>query len=359
MPYSPLTRAFLSAPAKLYEMGVRLRIALYETNYLKSRRLNAPVISVGNLTLGGTGKTPLVSFLARYLRDEGYEVAILSRGYKRASRGRIEVSNEKAVLCSPREAGDEPYLLAEQCAGVRVIVDENRYQAGKWLEDQASISAFILDDGFQHLSLARDLNLILIDATEPLEANEMAPFGRLREPLTSLRRADAVIITRADQPFDQAAIKTVIAHYCRPETPVFYAYHDLTGLRNLKEGKTIAPATLTRRPVAAVSGIARPDRFVDDLRHFGMTIALRRDFVDHHRYRREEFLEVLSNAQGAGAEAVIITEKDAVNLPPGVVASSRLPIYAAQIEFRCEVEIALKGLVLRSLLRGMKRRSSA
>jgi tetraacyldisaccharide 4'-kinase len=339
-------------------MGVRVRIALYETNYLKPRRLAAPVISVGNLTVGGTGKTPLVSFLARYLRDEGHSVAILSRGYQRASRGRVEVSDDKAVLCGPREAGDEPYLLARQCAGVRVVADEDRYAAGKWLEERAPVSVFLLDDGFQHLGLARDLNLALIDATEPLAADEMAPFGRLREPLTGLRRADAVIVTRADQPFDQTALKNMIAAHCRPDTPVFYAYHDVTGLRRLGGEETLAPTTFTRRAVAAVSGIARPDRFVADLTHFGMTIALRRDFRDHHRYRRKEFLEVIEDARAAGAEAVVTTEKDAINLPAEVARSSALPIYAAQIEFRCEEEIALKGLVLRSLLPGRRKRSA-
>jgi tetraacyldisaccharide 4'-kinase len=365
MPCSPLTRALLYAPAKLYELGVRLRIALYATNYLKPRRLSAPVISVGNLTVGGTGKTPLVSFLARYLRDEGHHVAILSRGYKRASRGRVEVSNETEVLRGASEAGDEPYLLARQCAGVRVVVDKDRQAAGQWLAERAPVSAFILDDGFQHLGLARDLNLVLLDATEPLARAEMVPFGRLREPLTSLRRADAVIVTRADQPFDQAALTTLLAAYCRQDTPVFYAYHDLTGLRRLggdertlpaeSSSSLLAPITFTRRPVAAISGIGRPDRFIADLRHFGMTIALRRDFVDHHHYTRAEFEDVVARARAAGAEAVITTEKDAVNLPAEAVRASPLPVYAARIEFRCEEEIALKGLVLRSLLRARKK----
>lgn len=355
MPSSPLTRVLLYVPAKLYELGVRLRIALYETNYLTSHHLNAPVISVGNLTVGGTGKTPLVSFLARYLRDEGHHVAILSRGYKRASRGRVEVSNEREVLCGPREAGDEPYLLATQCAGVRVMVDEDRYAAGRWLEEQTPVSVMILDDGFQHLGLARDLNLALIDATESFGEDEMVPFGRMREPLTSLRRADAVIVTRADQPFDQQAVKTIIATYCRPETPIFYAYHDVTGLRRLGGAEIVAPTTFTRRRVAAVSGIARPERFVDDLLHFGMIISLRRDFADHHRYTQEEFLEVVNEARAAEAEAIMVTEKDAMNLPAEGLSASALPIYAAQIEFRCEEEIALKGLVLRSMLRRGKK----
>ena len=349
MPVSSFTRALLYAPAKLYEMGVRTRVALYETGYLEAHRLAAPVVSVGNLTVGGTGKTPLVAFLACYLRDEGHEVAVLSRGYRRASRGRVEVTDGRTLFCGPREAGDEPYLMAALCPGVRVVAAEDRAAAGEWLAARAPVSVFILDDGFQHLRLARALNLALVDATEPLEEAEMVPFGRLREPLTGLRRADAVIVTRADRAFDQAALRDALARYCRGEAPVFYAYHDVTGLRRLDGGGTVKPGGMTRRPVAAVSGVARPDRFVDDLLHFGMRIALRRDFGDHHRYTREEFLEVVAAALAAGAEAVITTEKDAVNLPAGAASDLPLPVYAAQIEFRCEDEIALKGLVLRAL----------
>src|SRR5215475_1234637 len=165
----PVTHPFLYAPAKLYELGVRARAAFYENNLLETRSLNAPVISVGNLTVGGSGKTPCVAFLARFLRDEGFEVAVLSRGYKRESRGRVEVSNGREILCGPNESGDEPFLLAKLCPGARVVVDRDRYAGGKWLEDRVRISVFILDDGYQHLRLARDLNLLLIDGSEPLD----------------------------------------------------------------------------------------------------------------------------------------------------------------------------------------------
>src|SRR5262245_29992234 len=211
----PVTRPFIYAPARLYELGVRARAALYERDFFEARRLKAPVISVGNLTVGGAGKTPCVAFLARFLCDEGYEVAILSRGYKRESRGRVEVSNGKEILCGPNESGDEPFLLANLCPGARVVVDSDRYAAGKWLEDRESISAFILDDGYQHLRLARDLNLLLIDASEPLDQAKMIPFGRLREPITAMRRAGAVIATRSDQPFDRQALENVIGRFAR------------------------------------------------------------------------------------------------------------------------------------------------
>ncbi|HZF37217.1 MAG TPA: tetraacyldisaccharide 4'-kinase [Blastocatellia bacterium] len=345
----PVTYPFIYAPAKLYELGVRARVAFYENNLLETRSLNTPVISVGNLTVGGAGKTPCVAFLARFLRNarflEGYEVAILSRGYKRESRGRVEVSNGREILCGPDVSGDEPFLLANLCPGARVVVDRNRYAAGKWLEERGRISVFILDDGFQHLRLARDLNLLLIDASEPLEQAKMIPFGRLREPITAMRRADAVIVTRSDQPFDRHALENAIGRFARADTPVFYAHHKMTELIRLDGAGAVSPAHFARKRVAAVSGVARPDRFVADLGRLGMEIALRRDFDDHHRYTREELSWIVERAREARAEAVITTEKDAANLPVGFAGSSAPPIFAARIEFACENEEALKDLV--------------
>ncbi len=347
MIYSPLTRALLYAPAKLYELGVRTRIALYENKILKTRKLNAPVISVGNLTVGGTGKTPCAAFLANFLRNEGHNVAILSRGYKRESRGRVEVSNGEGVLCGPLEAGDEPYLLANLCPGARVVVDRDRYAAGRWLESRSPISVFILDDAFQHLRLGRDLNLLLIDASDCFDEAEMVPFGRLREPKGALRRADAVIITRSDQTFDRALLERTISKHSRQGVPIFYAYHELTNLRRIDDGEKFEARSFARKRIAAVSGIARPERFIADLSRLGMQIALRRDFPDHHRYSREEIDEILRLAQSADTEAIMTTEKDAANLAPELLRPSALPIYAAQIGFRCENEERLKSFVLK------------
>jgi tetraacyldisaccharide 4'-kinase len=345
----PVTYPFIYAPAKLYELGVRARAAFYESKLFETRSLNTPVISVGNLTVGGAGKTPCVAFIARFLGDEGYEVAVLSRGYKRESSGRVEVSNGREILCGPNESGDEPFLLASLCPGARVVVDHDRYAAGKWLEDRERISVFVLDDGYQHLRLARDLNLLLIDASEPLDQAKMVPFGRLREPITAMRRADAVIVTRSDQPFDRPALERAVGRFARADTPVFYAYHKMTELIGLAGGGDADPADFAPKRVAAVSGVARPDRFVADLQRLGMEIALRRDFDDHHRYTHEELSEILERAREARAQAVIMTEKDAANLPAGFAGPPAPPIFAARIEFACENEEALKGLVRRAI----------
>jgi tetraacyldisaccharide 4'-kinase len=346
-----VTYPFIYAPAKLYELIVRARAALYGNDLFRTRRLKAPVISIGNLTVGGVGKTPCVAFLARFLCDKGYDVAILSRGYKRDSRGRVEVSNGKEILCGPNESGDEPFLLAKSCPGARVVVDRDRYAAGEWLEERARISVFILDDGYQHLRLARDLNLLLIDASDPPDQAKMIPFGRLREPMTAMRRADAVIVTRSDQPFDRRALENSIRRFARAETPVFYAHHKVAGLISLGEAGVVSPAEFASKRVAAVSGVARPDRFVSDLERLGMEIALRRDFDDHHRYTREELSDLVERAREARAEAVIMTEKDAANLPGEFVGLPAPPFFAARIEFACENEGALKDLALRAIER--------
>lgn len=351
---SPLARALLYPPAKLYELAVRARIVAYRRDLLKTCELNTPVISVGNLTIGGTGKTPCVVFIAKCLRDAGHQVAILSRGYKRATRGRVEVSDGKEILCSPRESGDEPFLLAQSCPGVRVVVDQDRFAAGRWLEARAPISVFILDDAFQHLRLARDLNLALIDATEPLRHARMVPFGRLREPLLGLQRADAVIVTRSDQSFDKASLLETIKEHTEPNTPIFFAYHEMTRLRLLGSEESLPFTEFAQKPVATVSGIAQPGRFNEDLRKAGMQIMLRRDFEDHHRYSAEEFAKIVREAKSAAAEAIIVTEKDAANLPGEMIGQSPLPVYAAQIEFRCEEELALNRLLLGAASRSRK-----
>ncbi len=345
----PITRPVFYLPAQLYAGGVRARAWLYERGWLEQKQLPAPVISIGNLTVGGTGKTPCVAWLANWLQAEGYAVAILSRGYKRASKGRVEVSDGKTLLCEAAAAGDEPYLLAQSCPGVRVIVDQDRYAAGRWLAERAPVSVFLLDDGYQHLRLRRDLNLVLIDATDELARARMVPFGRLREPLTALRRADAVIVTRADQPFDRAVLETMIRRYARAEAPIFYAQHALTKLRRLDSAETREIADLAGKPSAAFSGIARPERFLSDLEQLGLRIVWQRSFEDHHRYTQTEFESIVIEARQAGAAALLTTEKDAANLQAAWATSVTLPVYAAQLAFRCAEEAALQRLVMKTV----------
>ena len=173
-------------------MAVEARIRLYEHGWLTAHRLPRPVISVGNLTVGGTGKTPFVIWLSQYLQSHGKQVGILSRGYRRTKAARfLLVSNGKQVLVNPQEAGDEPFLMAKHCSGVVVAVGSDRYELGKWVLRQASVDCFILDDGFQHLSLHRDVNLLLVDGTDPQGLQKLLPAGRLREPLSGCGKSNS------------------------------------------------------------------------------------------------------------------------------------------------------------------------
>ncbi len=345
MTLDAIPRPVLYLPAKLYEFGVRSRLALYEYGVFTTNRLNAPVISVGNLSVGGTGKTPCVAYLARMLKEKGHEVAILSRGYKRTTQGRVEVSNGREILCTPAESGDEPYLLANLCPGVRVVVDRDRFAAGQWLEAQAAIDVFLLDDGYQHVRLHRDLNLLLVDATEDPAGFRMLPFGRLREPLSEMRRADAVIVTRSHLPFDRPLLESILRQNTGKGTPIFYASHRMTNLQSMTEDVVLAPGNFVGKSVAAFSGIARPEQFIADLTRFGMKIVLRRDFEDHHRYSLAEVAQIFADARTAGAELLITTEKDRANLPIEDLQNPALPIFAARIEFACERESELKKLI--------------
>ena len=334
--------------ALVYGTLVRTRLLLWRVGVRRARRLPRRVISVGNLTVGGTGKTPCVAWLARELTASGERVAILSRGYRRRSRGRVEVSDGEGVLVSAAEAGDEPWLLARSCPGVRVVVDSQRYEAGQWLLAKGTgVSVFVLDDGYQHLRLARDLNLLLIDAGDPLPQARMVPWGRLREPIDQIGRADAVIVTRCDEPHDEVALFALLDRYRRPGTPVFHATHELTGLHRLDSGVMVDVGRLGR--VGAVSGIARPERFHHDLRALGLELCWTRSYPDHHRYTAADLESILTAAVEAGAESLLMTEKDAANWPGGeagtLSSAKALPLLVGRIEFRCREEEALRSLL--------------
>lgn len=357
-------RALLWLPAKLYELLVRLRIAAYETDYLRAKRLDAFVISVGNLTLGGTGKTPVVRFIARYLAREDRAVAILTRGYGRRSQGRRVLNaapataasadgqaaaNHGAAAADYQEFGDEPLMLARALPEVPVVIDRDRFAGGSFAREQFHSEVMVLDDGYQHLRLARDLNILLLDATDPFGGFEMAPFGRLREPLYALRRADVVIITRADRPFDQGQTLAIIRHICGDEIPVMYFYATLTGFRLLTTGEVYEAEAFVGWSVLALCGIGNPAAFSEDLMRLGLSVAAEEFFADHHAYTQADLQRVTEAARAVGAEAIVTTEKDAVRLER--LQQSDMPIYAAQLEVESEDEVRFKSLLLRALIR--------
>lgn len=352
-------RVVLWPPAKLYEFGVRLRVAAYETNYLKQEKLDATVISVGNLTLGGVGKTPFVHYIASYLKSEEHDVAVLTRGYARKSTGmrvlndpREDRSHESAGCY--REYGDEPLMLARSSPDIPIVIDKNRYEAGRWAERELGSDVLVLDDAYQHLQLARDLNILLIDATDPFGDFEMPPFGRLREPLYGLKRADAIIVTRADRPFDQARIQAIIKRFCGDRVPVMYFASVIAALRHLGNGETYEVRQFAAWNVAVACGIGNPRAFSEDILRAGINIVSEDFFADHHAFTQDDLDRITRAAQDAGADAIITTEKDAVRLEG--LNFGNIPTYAALLEIQSDEEVRLKSLLLRTVSTRQKER---
>ncbi|MFY9570001.1 MAG: tetraacyldisaccharide 4'-kinase [Blastocatellia bacterium] len=343
-----LKHALFWSPAKLYELVVRLRVAAYETEYLKAKLLDATVISVGNLTLGGVGKTPMAGYIARYLKSEEHRVALLTRGYGRKSSGMRVLNNSHGESAgSYREFGDEPLMLARALPDVPIIVNKDRFEAGKWAEQHLASEVLVLDDAYQHLALARDLNILLIDATDPFGGFEMPPFGRLREPLYGLKRADAVIITRADRPFDQGQTQAIVRHYCGEKVPVMYFYSTINALRHLANGQIYDAKDFIGWNVSVACGIANPHAFTEDILQAGINIVSENFFADHHPFTQEDLDRVGGAAREAGADAIVTTEKDAVRLEG--LRHGDIPVYSAQLEIQSDDEVRLKSLLLRTV----------
>ena len=297
--------------SRLYAKLLEARARRYASGRAASHRLDHPVISVGNLTMGGTGKTPFVAHLARRLKFEGNRPAILSRGYGRTSRGVLLVSEGHGPLVTPDVGGDEPVALAMRLPGVIVAVGEKRFEAGLAAQ-AAGANVFLLDDGYQHLSLERDVNLLLLDAKDPFGGRRFPPRGRLREPLSALARADAFVFTRADAGTPTAETAATLAKW-NPSAPVFTARVKPTGFHD-DSGAPVEGAVLEERRCLAVCGVARPEAFAATLTELNISAEQILAFRDHHRYTARDLARIEKAARAAGASWIVTTEKDAVKL---------------------------------------------
>jgi len=332
MSVSPLVRMLLWPLSLLYGAFIRLRVWLYAKGLLKQKRLKAPVVSVGNLTVGGTGKTPMVIWLAERFLAEGKRVAILSRGYRGTNGTSDEIELMKFRLQGRVEFG----------------VGKNRYAEGQRLEARQPIDIFLLDDGFQHVQLARDANILLVDASRPLRNESLLPSGRLREPLSAIHRADVVVFTRVN---DQLSVKRAIQEF--PEFPIFPAATRLLRYRRLAGGQQVLTPDieLPPQPVFVFCGIGNPDAFLADVDRWGNCIAGRTIYRDHHSYSEHDLRQLEDSAKNARARALLTTEKDAQNL--GDLRFSSLPLYYCEIE----VKIADAEEFQKTLKRKLEERS--
>jgi tetraacyldisaccharide 4'-kinase len=325
MKFSRPLRILLWPASLLYGAVVSTRTALYAGGFFKRKRLKTPVISVGNLTVGGTGKTPLVIWLAERLTQQGKRVVILSRGYRGAAGTSDEVELMKSRLRDRVTFG----------------VGKNRFIEGARIESQQAVDVFLLDDGFQHLQLARDLDIVLMDASRPVGPT-LLPSGPMREKASALSRAGVIVFTRTENTVGaNEAIQRL------SNLPVFAASTKLLGFRSLDTSAPLRPAsTLTEGPFFAFCGIGNPEAFVRDLERWGIAPAGHRFFRDHHRYTLEDVRDIEKSARRAGAKALVTTEKDSFNLS---AARFSLPVYIAVIDLQIGNEIQFLALVDNSI----------
>ena len=321
-------RSLLLPLSGLYGAGVALRLGLYRRGVLSVRSASRPVVSIGNVAAGGTGKTPLVRWLAAELVRRGRHPSILTRGYGRSSRGTVVVSDGRGALAGVAASGDEPALLARALPSVPIVADARRFVAAARVETlPASVDLYLLDDGFSHVGLARDVDVVLLDATDPDAGGALLPAGLLREPLSALARADLVVVTKTEQADPDAALE--VARRWAPGVPVFRARTEVLGIRD-GEGRHVDPSDLPAGTTVAVAGIARPDAFRATLASVGVSPAELLSFRDHEPYGPAAVGRIERALEETGANAVVTTEKDAVKLdaPLGV------PVFRVAVEAR-------------------------
>ena len=313
----------------LYRAATHTRLAAYKRGLLTVTKLSVPVISVGNLTTGGTGKTPLVEWVCRTLARKQKRVCILTRGYGRPNPGtRVVVSDGSNALTDAVEAGDEPFLLAQNLRGLAAVVsDPNRISAGKWAIENLGAEVLVLDDGFQHLALARDFNIVTIDATDPWGGGRLLPVGRLREPRSGLARADCVVVTRADKNDSLVSLKIEIQRLIGSR-PLVTSEMKVKGISSINS-ELLEELSLLPRPAAAFCAVGNPESFFELLRRSGIDPVFTRTFPDHHPYTQFEVDSLVQDSERAGAQSIITTAKDSVKLRH---KKFELPCYVLHIE---------------------------
>lgn len=342
-----------------YGAAGRARRALYRAGVLKVERVAAPVVSVGNITAGGTGKTPLVERLAQAAAREGRRVCILTRGYGREDTSkRVIVSDGARVLAEAREAGDEPRLLAENLLehSVAVVSDANRVAAARWALEHLRSDAFILDDGFQHLRLARDLNILTLDASDPWGGGRLLPRGRLREPLTELKRADSIVITRAELAVDLEDLRARAESLSGGNCPVLIARTATRRIKLLTAGQSETTVQAQEiesvpQPLAAFCAIGNPKAFFAHARGAGHDITYTRAFADHHVYTQSDIDACVREAVRQGARALLTTAKDAVKLR---TLNFALPCYVLEVALKFDDEQRMRAILGEVLSRRFK-----
>jgi tetraacyldisaccharide 4'-kinase len=341
-----MMRFFMRALSGLFRLVVFIRLWRYRSGWRAQHHLGTQVVAIGNITVGGTGKTPVVELLARSLGERGRQVAILSRGYKSKKLDRPQkwlsaqgrpfptdqmpklVSTGKALLLDSKFAGDEPFMLARNLDGVAVVVDKNRVKSGRFAVAELGCDTLLLDDGMQYLDLAHSIDIVLVDAGSPFGTEALLPRGTLREPPRNLRRASYILITKCSGLQNEALI-TRIRKYNRT-AEIIECTHGPIYLEDVFTRERKPLEYLRGKWVGAISAIAVPEAFEGSLEKLGARVEIRRRFSDHYRFSRREVEKFMQRCVERDMEMIVTTEKDAVRFPrPGSVD---VPVYFLRIE---------------------------
>ncbi|MCG2678816.1 MAG: tetraacyldisaccharide 4'-kinase [Kiritimatiellae bacterium] len=343
--FARILRSILRYLSFIYGSVMSARHFLYEKGIFRHHTLGCQVISIGNLTVGGTGKTPIVEVFARELQKAGRKVAILSRGYKKVEHGfwkktldtvtgreqrrppRI-VSNGRELLLDSAMSGDEPYMLASNLPDVIVLVDRDRVKSGRYAVDKFHCDTLVLDDGFQYRSLKHRAEIVLVDCTNPFSNGYILPRGLLRESVANLRRADFIFITKATGKDAEALVAKL--HVLNPRAEISVCVHRPKYLQNVYSGERLDLDFLKGRNVSLVSGIASPEGFEKEIRRLGASLGYLKRFADHHRYTQQEIIDIINKSKQNNASAIITTEKDAVRFPK--IERQDVPMYFLRVE---------------------------
>ncbi len=330
--YDRLVTMLLFIFSRFYRMAVQFRLWMYSKRIFRNRAIGCLVISIGNLSCGGTGKTPVVEVFAKTLHQKGRKVSVLSRGYRSKQRSmwfkithmfgkkKLEtpikvVSDGTNVLLDSTYAGDEPYMLATNLQGVSVLVDKDRVRLGLYAIENFGTDTLILDDGFQYLDLMSHINIMLVDSTDPFGNHHVLPRGLLREPVKNIRRADYIFLTKSNGGNHLRHLKTFIRRHNR-RAEIIECCHKPKYLEKVfHRGSQCPLGTLKNKKIAAISAIAKPEGFEKFLCDFGAEIVATERFADHHRFSSQELVDFVALARKNGAEMILTTEKDAVRMP--------------------------------------------
>ena len=340
-------RLLLSIMSIIYRFLVSLRLWLYKSRIKREHNLGCLVVSIGNLTVGGTGKTPIVEKFAKALTAGGRRVAILSRGYKSAKpsiktkiKSKIQgnpisqepprvVTDGKEVFLDSETAGDEPYMLATNLEGVAIVVDKDRVKAGLHAIKEFDVDTLLLDDGLQYLRLKHRLDVVLIDKYSPFGNEKLLPRGTLREPPKNLKRASYIFITKCDGSSNEELIKRIRKYNRTAE--IIECAHKPKYLENIDSGEKLPLKHLKGKDIGTVSGIAVPESFEDGLKNLGANVELTRRYTDHHRYRKREIQKFIDQCLNRDLDMIVTTEKDYVRFPD-VDLNENMPIFFLRVE---------------------------